>query len=346
MSAEGPCATHGLIGLLPAAFVGQVLNGSVPADCVLAETLQYVTDAVASPTKPAAKIAAHLESVRDAVRKDPTASAESAARGFRAREPVAALAHYTDAIRLNPSEDTDHAAILHTHRAAALAAVGQNGAAVADAREAVMLAPLYAKGWACYAASVEMPATGSREQSLWAKPDGELFRTLAQRLCQAADPETAGDAETEALQLAAKWRGQARKISRGSAEKAFSSCQLPGGAKLYREGKSRLAGAGRCLNAAAAVNAGTTVLSELPLASARRRELAPTEISTCDWCYRPALAALPCAGCSDVLYCDRRCRAGERERHPQHPHHPHHQYHPPTTDAISVISHSVHSRFP
>ena len=83
------------------------------------------------------------------------------------------MAHWTTAIRYCPKEETGRAAALHICRAAALAAAGEHAAAQADAREAVIQSPLYAKAWATYAAEASL-ATTSKTQLPMAAPSGSV----------------------------------------------------------------------------------------------------------------------------------------------------------------------------
>ena len=283
-------ATDELLELLPPSFRGGVVAGAPHAQ-LLALALQAVRSA-------AGPLRARLQAAREALAKDAAAARLAKSAAQRTSVPLSmlqnlppnhstrgdhrgSLAHYTRALQKAPSDDASALAVLFAARSAALLGAGEASAALADATEALTLAPLYSKAWVCYAAAHPQAS--------------DAISTMAHRLTLSQHGEAL--AEDEALEIVEELRAAAA----GSAEVQTAD-------PAVAEGLAQANGSGRCLVATRPVGApGSTLLVDTPLAVAIRR--GDPGVQRCHWCMDVAVAAIPCPGCADARYCTARCRA-------------------------------------
>jgi hypothetical protein len=308
-SPAGPascCSTAELLGLLPAGFVEQVVGDAVAPERVVPTCVEHVLAAVGSAAHagpaatPAQGILAQLRAAQRALTKDITRSQGAAAAGLaamRSGDFSAAVWHFTVALRLAPAGEAatgqpqQLAAVWYTHRATALLGAGEPRAAATDAREAIVLAPLYAKAWERYSAATDAAATTVSSSSAargasrkgvarlqqteavdkveggedgTGQPPG--LSTIAQRL-RACDPEDAA-AELAALQFSRRW---AQEDGCGDSATAPTAASDGADTRVWREGSASGKG-GRCLETSVDVNRGDRLLVEQPVAAARRLE--------------------------------------------------------------------------
>jgi tetratricopeptide (TPR) repeat protein len=169
------------------------------------------------------------------VAKNAAEAADARAAGeqrLQSGDAKGSLAHFTRALRKAPQQSPDAAAalgLLYMARSAALLAVGESRAALSDAMEALLLAPLYPKAWRRYAAAHPHPS--------------DTVRNVALRLCgDDDDDEDALAAEDEALRVVAQLRDTS------AAEEDGASASVPAeSTALVKESRAGVDGPGRYL---------------------------------------------------------------------------------------------------
>ncbi len=239
---------------------------------------------------------------RAALTKDADAAADARAAGQRmaaAGDAKGSLPLFTRALQKAPSEDASALAVVYAARSKANLAVGDSRAALSDAVEALILAPLYAKAWRCYAAAHPQPPN--------------TVRSMASELCADDGDESASRAslvaEDEALRLVAEMSAEA-----AAEEDNVRTAGATDSTALVKECRSGLDTSGRCLVTTGAVSgAGTLLLADQPLALAVHR--AGGREQRCHWCTKVAASPLPCSRCADAVYCSRSCRAAASAEH-------------------------------
>lgn len=298
MSEHHACSGEGWAPLLPARLRDSVLRAARQLESPsLSGVLPLAVEAVAGAE---GELQAAVERV--ALTKDADAAADARAAGQRmaaAGDAKGSLPLFTRALQKAPSEDASALAVLYTARSKANLAVGESRAALSDAAEALMLAPLYAKAWRCYAAAHPQPP--------------KTVRSMASELCADDGDESASRAslvaEDEALRLVAEISAEA-----AAEEDGVRAAGATGPTALVKEGRSGLDTSGRCLVTTGAVSgAGTLLLADQPLALAVHR--AGGREQRCHWCTKVAASPLPCSGCADAVYCSRSCRAAASAEH-------------------------------
>ena len=152
----------------------------------------------------------------------------------------------------------------------------------------MVLSPLYAKAWACYAAAASDVRSDSK------------LGTLARRLSNLS--AIGCGAEEEAFKQAQAW--MAPTPSHNLPQTNF---ERPASANLFEVAQGN-GTVGRHLRARSCIDSGQVLLNELPIAAARRTE--NDEGKHCHWCFAEAVcgAVTPCPGCSYAVYCSRHCQ--------------------------------------